>query len=240
MLNNTIRILSTRPLSNALLATAAQKNIIIEAYSFIETVPTIGETEVAFILQKSLEKAAVIFTSMNAVEAVIDALQNVKPDWNIYSMGGTTKTLVAIYFGANSIKGTAKDAQSLAQSIINNHEQRVIFFCGNIRRDELPTLLNANQIQIEELVVYDTIATPKSITKHYDAIIFYSPSAVESLFSNNTLSKETVLFAIGKTTAKTIAHYTTNTIVISDSPEKEQLARKAVDYFEKEMQVSIK
>ena len=38
----------------------------------------------------------------------------------------------------------------------------------------------------------------------FDAILFFSPSGVESFFMNNEIDKETMLFSIGKTTAKAL------------------------------------
>jgi uroporphyrinogen-III synthase len=54
---------------------------------------------------------------------------------------------------------------------------------------------------------------------------------VESFFSNNQLTKKTILFAIGNTTAKEIKKHSNNQIVISNEPGKENLARKMMEYF---------
>ncbi|MFP5041523.1 uroporphyrinogen-III synthase [Parasediminibacterium sp. JCM 36343] len=231
MRNNPIQILSTRPLAPQLLQEAASENVWIDCVSFIETSVNISPQVKDRIKQLAAEKTAVVFTSMNAAEAVIASLDGTKPEWDIYCMGGTTKTIVKEHFGDDSIKGTGKDAVSLAQTLIDNPAKEAVFFCGNIRRDELPQLLSTHQVDLEEIVVYATEATPILIDKKYDGILFYSPSAVESFFSINTVDTSTILFAIGNTTAKTIANYSGNTVVVSDSPDKDSLARKAVGHF---------
>jgi uroporphyrinogen-III synthase len=172
---------------------------------------------------------------MNAVEAIIESLNAVKPTWDIYCMGGTTKTIIKDYFGADSIKGTGKDALSLAEGMIANGTKEAVFFCGNIRRDELPQLLKEHKIDLEEMVVYETIVTPQEVTQAYDAVLFFSPSAVDSFFSVNKVSESTVLFAIGNTTAKAISNYSHNTIVKADTPEKDNLVKKAVNHFTQEI-----
>jgi uroporphyrinogen-III synthase len=230
-LDNPINILSTRPVDAILLQEAAEQNVWIECLSFIDTTVCINQDKKERIKALAETKNTIVFTSMNAAEAIIESLDGSKPSWDIYCMGGTTKTIIKDYFGADSIKGTGKDALSLAEGMITNGTQETVFFCGNIRRDELPQLLKEHQIALEEMVVYETIVTPHEITKTYDAILFFSPSALDSFFSVNKIIDKTILFAIGNTTAKAIANYSTNTIVKADTPEKDNLVKKAIDYF---------
>jgi uroporphyrinogen-III synthase len=231
MPNKPINILSTRPLNAELLQEAASKNIWIECLSFIETIVSINQEKKDSIKALAETNNTIVFTSMNAAEAIIESLDGTKPTWDIYCMGGATKTIVKDYFGADSIKGTGKDATSLAGNMITNGIKEAIFFCGNIRRDELPQLLKQHQIALEEIVVYETIVTPQVVTQVYDAILFFSPSAVDSFFSVNKVNEKTILFAIGNTTTNTIANYSSNTIIKADTPEKDNLIKKAVSHF---------
>ena len=225
-------ILSTRPVSDEMIAVALAKNIEIDILSFIETTP-IETIEV----QQEIELAAnqittVVFTSMNAVEAVTGMLDGFVPVWNIYCMGYATKELVKNYFGENAIEGTADNATELAEEIIKNDESdEVIFFCGNRRRDELPARLQKHHININEIIVYQTKNNQHKIDKVYDAVLFFSPSAVESFFLVNTLPGNTIVFAIGETTKETVGRYCSNKIVVSKLPGKDQLVEQAIDYF---------
>ena len=234
-MNHSINILSTRPADAILLQEAAKQNVWIECLSFIDTTVSINQDKKERIKALAETKNTIVFTSMNAAEAIIESLDGSKPSWDIYCMGGTTKTIIKDYFGADSIKGTGKDALSLAEGMINNGTQEAVFFCGNIRRDELPQLLKEHQIALKEVVVYETIVTPQKITIAYDAILFFSPSAVDSFFSVNKVADKTVLFAIGNTTANAIANYSSNTVVKADSPEKDNLVKKAIEYFTKDI-----
>ena len=230
-MNHPINILSTRPIDNLLIQDAKSKGIIIDCISFIETTVSINQEKKELIQAIAEKNNTIVFTSMNAAEAIIVSLDGNRPTWDIYCMGGTTKTIIKDYFGIDSIKGTGKDATSLAEGMIGNNTKEAVFFCGNIRRDELPQLLKNNQIRLEEMVVYETNTTDHYINNTYDAILFFSPSAVESFFSVNKVEEQTVLFAIGNTTAKALGNYSTNKIVKSDSPEKDSLVRKAIGYF---------
>lgn len=232
MQQNKISILSTRPLDDSLIEQAKQSGIEVDVLSFIETEP-IQSTEVQQeIANALLQSSAVVFTSMNAVEAVADELHGQKPDWKIYSIGNTTKRLVKKYFGEGSILGTANSAAELAEMIaVEGKNDEVIFFCGDQRRDELPDILRSNDINVNEIIVYETTAVPHQIEKQYHGILFFSPSAVESFFANNKIGDKTILFAIGNTTANEIKKYSNNKIIIGDEPGKENLVTKMISNY---------
>lgn len=232
MLENKYHILSTRPVEATSIEAAAAAGIQIDILSFIETT-AITTTEVIEEIQDvANKKATVIFTSMNAVEAVAHQLPNFSPDWKIFCLGSTTKDLCEQYFGATSIRGTAPHAGALAESVINaGIKEPLFFFCGNRRRDELPDKLQTQHLNLKEIVVYETHAIQPSLQKDYDGILFFSPSAVESFFSASKIQEKTVLFAIGNTTATAIRNYTDHTIIISDHPGKENLVQKMIAYF---------
>src|SRR4030095_3093024 len=186
MQQNKISILSTRPLDDSLIEKAKQLNIEIDVLSFIET-KSIQSIEVQQEIENALMKSStVVFTSMNAVEAIANELNEQHPDWRIYSIGNTTKQLIKRYFGEEAIAGTADSAAELAEIIVEEDDSNeLFFFCGDQRRDELPDILRKNNIQVNEIVVYQTIPVKHKIENSYHGILFFSPSAVESFFRNN-------------------------------------------------------
>ena len=227
-----IHILCTRPLPPAIVAEAKQVGIGIDVLPFIETESILSVQVQQEIEQVALQETTVVFTSMNAVDAVTVFLDGHKPAWNIYTLGTTTKKLVASYFGEDKIKGTAADATALAEVIV--HEglaEEVNFFCGDRRRDELPEMLRGNDIDVNEIVVYQTIATAHKVESVYHGILFFSPSAVESFFSINKVQPSTLMFAIGSTTATAINKFTGNKTIVADEPGKENLVEKMIAYF---------
>ena len=232
MQQNKIFILSTRPIDAPLINEARHQNIEIDILSFIETVP-IRSIEVQQEIENALLKSsAVVFTSMNAVEAVANELDGHQPDWRIYSIGNTTRQLVKKYFGEKAIAGTAESAAELAELIVEeDNSDDIFFFCGEQRRDELPDILRSNDIDVNEIVVYQTIQVKHKIEKTYRGILFFSPSAVQSFFSNNKISDQTILFAIGNTTATEIKKYTNNKIITGDEPGKENLVTEMIRYY---------
>lgn len=224
-------ILTTRPLDQSLVAEAAAQDIVIDTISFIDTARIITDEVVQQVNLHAKQDATVVFTSMNAVEAVIDLLNNERPFWEIYCIGETTGKLVSDYFGASAIAGTANNALALAAVMMLDGIKEAVFFCGDQRRDELPETLRANQVILHEVVVYRTITLPQTIEKNYDGILFFSPSAAESFFSADTVPPGTILFAIGTTTGDTIRQFCNNQVITGNIPGKEALARQAIAHF---------
>lgn len=229
--NNTIPVLCTRPLDPIIVNNTKTKGISIDCIPFIETSPIVNESISQTIHELAQKKITVIFTSMNAVDAVTAHLPQI-PKWNIYCLGGITKEKVIHFFGEKYFKGSAKSAGLLAEKIIEHHpNHELVFFCGDQRMDELPETLAANQFPTQQVIVYHTTQTPVEVSKNYQGIVFFSPSAVHSFFSVNTIPLATVLFAIGKTTAATIQTYVQNKIITSEWPGKEQMIDVVMNYF---------
>ena len=225
-------LLSTRPLPKKVVEDAAAEDVVIEELSFIETTPVHDENIITQIKELGKQQHTVIFTSMNAVEAVIAQLDS-KPDWKIYAIGNTTKKLIEEAWGQEVIAATADNAQRLGERLIDDGITDVVFFCGDIRRDELPNKIRSEGGSVQEVVVYHTIETPSAIGKEYNGILFFSPSAVNSFFSVNKVSAKTELFAIGKTTAETLKRFANKKIIIAGTTDKAELARQAIQHLNK-------
>ncbi len=223
-------ILTTRPIAKSIIDEAAAHNIIIEELSFIETAPLLDVEVLEKIKAAAAETTAVVFTSMNAVEAVA-AQVNTPVNWRVYCMGNTTKHLIAEKLSSAEIAGIGDNAEALAQEVIDDEIKEVIFFCGNIRREELPNKLRSNGVLVNEIVVYQTTEIQNTLDRVYDGILFFSPSAVESFFKSNKVAQQTKLFAIGNTTKETIRKYADNKIIVAQTADKNELAKQAVKYF---------
>jgi uroporphyrinogen-III synthase len=230
-MQNNIQILSTKKISGSCIKDAAEKNICIDEMNFIDTKENISEEVRNRITDISKKNITAIFTSSNAVNAV-EKIVSKQTNWKIFCIEPATKKRIEELFPGSSILASAKDAAELSKKIINEFSiKEVVFFCGNQRRGLLPTELAKHQIGMEELVVYETIETPKIISKKYDGVLFFSPSAVRSFFEQNKLEAETQIFAIGKTTADEVKIFSNNSIVISEIPGIENLIAEVIEYF---------
>jgi len=232
MPQNKITILSTRSIDQQLIGEAAAKNIIVDAIPFIKTEPTSSIEVQQEIEHLATINATVVFTSRNAVEAVVAELDGYQPEWQIFCIGHATREAVEKFFHKNLIAGTAANAKDLADDVVKKADaDEVVFFCGDQRRNELIDILRAADIEVNEVIVYQTTAVPQKIEKKYDGILFFSPSAVKGFFQKNKIGEQTVLFAIGSTTANEVKGYSKNKIVVSSRPDKDNLVREMVTYF---------
>jgi Uroporphyrinogen-III synthase len=232
MPGNKIRILSTRPIDDDLIREANDDGILIDQIPFITTEINNDKTVHERIRSLVNEEITAVFTSMTSVEAVGHYTTG-KSSWHIYCIGHATRRLVESNFSGENISGTAVNAEQLATKIIEQSPKKVIFFCGDKRLDELPTKLKKAGIEVEELVVYKTTGTPQTLSQPYDGILFFSPSAVNSFFSKNSITGKTTIFAIGNTTAEAVMAHTANQIIISELPGKNNLVQLMIQHFKK-------
>ena len=221
-------VLSTRPLSAPLIGEAAAKGITIDVIPFIGTAKLRDETLARQLETLVTRPLTAIFTSTNAVMAIDTAAP-----WKIFCISGATRRAVSERFGEQAIADVADSAADLAEAIISHETPgECWFFCGDKRREELPERLKAAGWRVREVVVYQTILTPQRIDKTYDAIVFFSPGAVESFFSVNTIEPRVRLFAIGKTTAAAILDKCPNPVSISEKPDEQILIRTIINHHD--------
>jgi len=172
---------------------------------------------------------SLIFTSQNAVHSVLshpDSEQLKKK--NVYCVGLKTKSLLSDNgFNVVAYTGYASDLAEIITLIYRN--ESYTFFSGNLRRDTLPNALKEAGIQLNEIQVYDTSLQPQKIKTAVDAILFFSPSGVESYLKENTIKKE-ICFCIGDTTAEALSKITKN-IIVADQPTVEDVIEDVIHEY---------
>ena len=226
------KILSTKKITQEAIDKASMNSIEIDELSFITTEP-IKDEKLKTVLKSFLQQnITAVFTSKNAVQA-FDQIVNAEVPWKIFCIGQSTQKLVAKIFSEEKISGIADSASALSDVILEDKEiKKVFFFCGNQRREELPQKLTADAIEVEEIVVYETLETPQKLSrKVYDGILFFSPSAVKSFFSLNKINEQMQIFAIGKTTADAIHQHTNKDLIIAEVPSEDEMIEKVIAHF---------
>jgi uroporphyrinogen-III synthase len=224
-MRNSIQILATKILS------ANQKQKLVKAHfkvieaDFIKT-----ETE-NFELTELNDN--LIFTSQNAVRSFLknpkqeELIPNLR-DKNVFCVGLKTKILLSeAGFNVVAYTGYASDLAEIITLIYAN--ESYTFFSGNLRKDTLPKALAEAGIKFNEIQVYKTSLTPHKIKDAVDAILFFSPSGVESYLKENKIKKETC-FCIGETTAQALEKITKN-IVIAAQPSIEDVIEDVIEEY---------
>nr|XP_003218642.1 PREDICTED: uroporphyrinogen-III synthase [Anolis carolinensis] len=174
-----------------------------------------------------------IFTSPRAVEAIKLCLadKSKKEDWknylrekwntkSIYVVGKATAVLVAelglIPQGENS--GNAEKLSGYICSRESPNSLPLLFPCGSLKRETLPTILREKGIALEILTVYQTTQHPdlqESLRNYFSqqgvpaSITFFSPSGVKYCLKqimklSGDLITQIKFAAIGPTTAEAL------------------------------------
>jgi hydroxymethylbilane synthase len=144
----------------------------------------------------------VVITSKNAVEALLTNFSAIELQFkNIYCVGRRTKRLVENRIG--KVKHSENNAKKLAEHLVEFMEgSEVSYFCSDLRLDDLPNILEENNIKVNEIEAYQTKFDGIKIDSNVEGIMFYSPSTVKSYKQENTVEDNTIAFCIGDSTAK--------------------------------------
>jgi uroporphyrinogen-III synthase len=231
-----VQLLCTGPMGKSMIVPGKQGHIAIDVIPFIRTEFVSDDHLKDTVQQIAKTNAVVIFTSRNAIIRVIELLDGVQPLWVIFCIGKGSKETINAYFKNSSIGGIADNAALLSDVIAGDNIRDCVFFCGDQRLEELPARLKTANVQVQEIVVYKTVLTPVKVEKKYDGILFFSPSGVESFFSVNLVTSDSVFFALGNTTAMRLRREVSNKIIVSSIAQKDKLLQEAIAYFENDKQ----
>ncbi|MEN9907773.1 MAG: hypothetical protein RLZZ540_914 [Bacteroidota bacterium] len=214
-----MKILSTKILTDS------QKKPLIDAgLELIEN--DFISTQIKFFDLKNINES-LIFTSQNSVESILQhtELETLKTK-KVYCVGIKTKNLLAENsFEVIAYTGYAADLAEIITLIYKS--ESYTFFSGNKRRDTLPDALKEAGVIFNEIEVYETTLTPQKIKGSVDAVLFFSPSGVESYLADNKLKNE-ICFCIGETTASALENKTKN-IIIADQPTIEDVIEVVIE-----------
>ena len=223
-----IQVLSTKILSPKHKEYASSHGIELSDYNAIEI---------------SFQKFAIdlgfdnyIFTSQNAVRGFLRAFDNLplpekrkdalsKP---CFCVGQKTSGL--LIDNGLKVSKIAKNSQELANFISKNHKNETfLFICGNRRREDLPRILKENTVRYHEIIAYHTLNNPQKLDRSFEAVLFYSPSGVQSYGSMNDLS-ESIAFCIGESTAGE-AIKLTDQLIVSEKQSIESVLHTMINYY---------
>ena len=171
----------------------------------------------------------VIFSSKNAVKNVLkNGFQ--MANTQVLCVGKKSEELL-FKKGIKTIKTTKNMAElvSFIEKIAKNGS--FLHFCGNRRLPLLAEKMTAWKANFKEIVVYDTALNIKKINAAPDAILFYSPSGVESHTNMNTIGNSSC-FCIGKTTAKALPEQPKGLVVL-ENPNIKTLVAKTIQQLKK-------
>ncbi len=226
-------ILVANDVSETIQAKAASVGLHLLVEPMIQV--AINETALPEIFRMAASDVseAWVFTSKNAVKGFLKLKDDLNySDKKFFAVGhktaeGLKEAGIEVSIPEN------ETAVALAEFILAQKIKSVLFWCGNLRKEELPELLKQHHVAVTELTVYHTGLYPRRITATYDAVMFLSASAVESFFSVNELPKGAPVFAIGDTTAHALKEYTASKVFTPEKPDIDMLLTMAHERLSK-------
>ncbi|GGW38158.1 uroporphyrinogen-III synthase [Arenibacter certesii] len=227
-----IRLLSTKILSTSQKALLSNNQFQLVEYDSLKIDLLHEEIDTSY--------KHIIFTSQNTVKAYLKNLQNsnnlngeesistITSQITAYCVGEKTKALLEEYrIKVVVVTHYGADLSKILVEKFGN--ESFLFLCGNKRRYEIPTRLKENNIHFKEQVVYENSPNPKAFTAHFNGILFFSPTGIESYQIKNSI-KDSIAFCIGTTTAAEAKKHTSN-IIIANKPTVESVLEKVVEHY---------
>jgi uroporphyrinogen-III synthase len=161
-----------------------------------------------------LEHTAVIFTSRNAVDHFFrlctESRIEVPADMKYFCISEQTANYLQKYIVVRKRKIFTgyRTANDLIEILKKHKNEKYIFPCSNIRKEDIPVFMEENNIKYTEAIIYKTVASDLSdlADVNYDIIAFFSPSGINSLLINfpDFKQNQTRIAAFGPTTAKAV------------------------------------
>jgi uroporphyrinogen-III synthase len=177
-----------------------------------------------------------VFTSRNGVKA-LEKLMNegleARINTQCFAVGAKTQSALK-KLGLEAKIPTRQDGKHLAQFIIEEGSvDSVIYFHGNLSRSEMANTLVKNNIEVIETEVYQTkIQSVELPTEPVDAILFYSPSAVEGFKRGQGFGEPLPqLFAIGPATAKVLEKKSGQSVKFAAKPDTKILLQTVSNFL---------
>ena len=129
----------------------------------------------------------------------------------------------------NEVKHFENNAKKLAEYLVEFMEgAEVTYFCSDLRLDDLPSILEKNNIKVTEVEAYQTKYDGIEVDDSVESVMFYSPSTVQSFVQKNKI--EIIAFCIGETTAKEAEKHF-NDVRIAKVPTVESVIELVNEYY---------
>ena len=160
--------------------------------------------------------SGIIFTSRNAIDHFFRICDELRVKMSQETKFFCTSEAIALYLQKYTqyrkrkvFYGDMNNNKELRTLLIKHRDAtRFLYICAEIRKDEIPAFMAANNFNYAEGTMYRTVPNDLKTVKpaEYDMLIFFSPSGIHSLFNSFPKFKQEKLRigAYGKTTADAV------------------------------------
>jgi uroporphyrinogen-III synthase len=160
--------------------------------------------------------SGIIFTSRNAIDHFFRICEELRVKMSQETKFFCTSEAIALYLQKYTqyrkrkvFYGDANNNKELRNLLFKHKDAtRFLYICAEVRKDEIPSFMQANGFNYSEGVMYKTVPVDLKQFKleDFDMVLFFSPSGITSLKHNFPKFKQYKIKwgAYGKTTADAI------------------------------------
>jgi len=220
---------------------AEKYNIKIDFRQFIHVEP-VSYKEFRKYRISPIDYTAIIFTSRNSIEhffRICEEMRIKMPQETKYFCLSETIALYLqkfivyrkrkVFFG----KRTIMDLKDSFQKHKKN--EKFLLPCSNLGATHVANFLNENDIEFQEVMLYQTVASDLSDLSHitYDMLVFFSPLGIKSLYENfpKFNQNETRIAAYGKSTCKAVVDKKLQINIKAPMPEVPSMTKAIENYL---------
>ena len=221
-----------------LAAHLSEIHVGIEQFPLISFEAPTDWTELDAVLADLSRFDAVAFTSPRAGQAVSERMrQRGKAESRdrtlpVWAAGAATAEALGDIFGPVRMpkhSGLASPAAALARAMLDSGcRGRVLFPCGESRRDDLPAILRAGGCEVREVVCYRSVlashAQASAAAARASILVVASPIVMQLLAASCSRGARPQLIAIGPTTANTAREYGWLPTAVAEQPSSQSVA----------------
>ncbi|MEQ8323638.1 MAG: uroporphyrinogen-III synthase [Vicingaceae bacterium] len=191
-----------------------------------------------------LDHKAVIFTSRNAVDhffRICEELRlNVPDSMKYFCVSESTAYYLQKYvvYRKRKIFHGRQSIRDLMDVIKKHNNEHFLLPCSDMHKDEVPDLLEKNNVNFTKAILYKTVCSDLSDLKdvNYDVLVFFSPSGIRSLFQNFPDFKQnsTKIAVFGSTTQKAAEEAKLKIDIAAPMPEAPSMTMALEHYIRQE------
>ena len=139
------------------------------------------------------EHTAVIFTSRHAIDHFFNLCQEMRVEipetMKYFCITETVSLYIQKYVQYRKRKvffGTTGKFDSLLPLILKHRDEHFLVPQSSVHSDDIKNILDANNIQHDDVVMYRTVSTlfPAGEIDDYDMMVFFTPAGIDSLLEN--------------------------------------------------------
>ena len=143
-----------------------------------------------------------------------------------------TQTAEALEQLGFKVSHCSENAETLIEEVLKPLNEPILWFSGVRKTRALEQFINNRGC--DYIDCYLTRLVEKSFTSAYDALLFFSPSGVESFLKANEMGRAHA-FCIGETTAKAVRPHAQNGLSVSPKATSMQLVLEVIKHFKKDL-----